>query len=125
MTARLIAVSVFALLFTTGCSTIINGKRQIVSINSNVAGAQVTVNGMPVGQTPFAGQVERSSKAIVQLSKEGYVTKTMTMDTTFEPIFWGNIISGGFIGSTTDGVSGAMYKYAPATIQVDLEKKPN
>ena len=125
MKTLVIAVSVLVLLATTGCSTIVNGKRQIVSINSNVAGAQVTVNGMPVGQTPFAGEIERSSKAIVQLNKEGYVTKTMTMDTSFEPIFWGNIISGGFFGSTTDGVSGAMYKYAPATIQVDLEKKPN
>ena len=123
MKSLLIALTGLVLLATTGCSTIVNGKHQIVSINSNVADAQITVNGKPVGKTPFTGEIERSSKALIQVSKEGYETKTVTMDTSFEPIFWGNILCGGGIGSTTDAVSGSMYKYAPSTIQIDIAKK--
>ncbi|MEI7841748.1 MAG: PEGA domain-containing protein [Gallionellaceae bacterium] len=123
MKALLIAVSTLVLLSATGCSTIVNGKKQVVTINSNVTEADVTVNGKPVGKTPFTGEIERASKALVQVSKEGFETKIITMDTSFEPIFWGNILCGGGIGSTTDGVSGAMYKYAPSTIQVDMTKK--
>jgi RNA processing factor Prp31 len=35
------------------------------------------------------------------------------MTTTLEPWFLGNIIFGGLIGSTTDGLSGAVHEYAP------------
>lgn len=115
--------AISALLLTTGCSTIVNGKTQSVSINSNVSDADIKVNGVKVGKTPFTGALERSSKAIVEVSKDGYESKTVTLDTAFEPIFWGNIIVGGVFGSTTDASTGSMYKYAPATVQVDLVKK--
>lgn len=123
MKALIIAVSALALLATTGCSTIIKGKDQVVTINSNVEDAQITVNGVPVGKTPFTGPILRNSKTVVGVSKDGYVTKNVTLDTSIEPIFWGNIIIGGVLGSTTDASTGSMYKYAPATIQIDLEKK--
>lgn len=125
MKALLVAVSVVVLFSATGCSTVVNGKKQIVTINSNVADAQVIVDGVLVGKTPFTGEIPRASKAMVQVTKDGYISKTVTMDTNFEPIFWGNILIGGVLGSTTDAASGSMYKYAPGTIQVDLEKKPS
>lgn len=118
--APLLAVLVLAV---TGCSTIINGKTQTVSINSNVRDADITVNGMTVGRTPYAGQIIRGDKTIVTVSKEGYNSKTVTLSTEFEPVFWGNIIFGGVLGSTTDNATGSMYKYAPNTLQIDLEKK--
>lgn len=125
MKSFFLAACVISLPVLTGCSSIVNGKQQTVSINSNVADAQITVNGLPLGKTPYTGPIERSNKALVSVSKEGYVAKTITLDTAIEPIFWGNIIIGGFLGSTTDSATGSMYKYAPATIQIDLEKKPN
>ena len=118
--APLLAVLVLAV---AGCSTIINGKNQIVSINSNVRDANITVNGLALGKTPFTGEMIRGDKTIVTVSKEGYISKTVTLNTEFEPIFWGNIIVGGFFGSTTDAVTGSMYKYSPNTLQIDLEKK--
>lgn len=123
MKVLLIAVSALTLLAATGCSTIVKGKDQVVTINSNIEDAQITVNGVPVGKTPFTGPILRDSKTVVSVSKDGYVTKTVTLDTAIEPIFWGNIIIGGVLGSTTDMSTGSMYKYAPATIQIDLEKK--
>jgi len=110
-------------LAVAGCSTIINGKTQTVSINSNVRDANITANGLAIGKTPFTGEMIRGDKTVVTVSKEGYISKTVTLSTDFEPIFWGNIISGGVIGSTTDAATGSMYKYAPNTLQIDLEKK--
>ncbi len=107
----------------SGCSTLVNGSSQSVSINSNVQDAQVTWNGAPIGKTPLTVQVKRGSSAQITVSKDGYISKTITADTSIEPIFWGNVIFGGVLGSTTDGVNGNMYKYAPATLQIDLEKK--
>jgi hypothetical protein len=118
-----LAVSVLILSAISGCSTLVNGSSQSVSINSNVSDAQVTWNGAPIGKTPLTTQVKRASSAQLTVSKDGYETKTITLDTSIEPIFWGNVIFGGFLGSTTDGANGNMYKYAPATIQIDLVKK--
>jgi hypothetical protein len=37
------------------------------------------------------------------------------------PWFWGNIVLGGFVGSTTDGLSGAVYEYSPNQYMVTLQ----
>ena len=123
MKVYLLTASALILLAVSACSTIVNGKVQTVTINSNVSGAEISVNGKPVGQTPFTGLLERSNKTSITVSKDGYIAKTITLDTNIEPIFWGNIIIGGVIGSTTDAATGSMYKYAPGTLEVDLEKK--
>jgi hypothetical protein len=111
------------ILLISGCSTIINGKTQTVSINSNVRDADVVVNGMTVGRTPYSGPIARGDKTVVTVSKDGYLSKSITLSTDFEPVFWGNIIFGGVLGSTTDAATGSMYKYSPNTLQIDLEKK--
>lgn len=108
--------------FMFGCSTIVRGTSQTVSINSNVKGADVIVNGDTVGQTPYTGPIKRSSTTTVTLRKEGYESKTITLNSEIEGVFWGNIIIGGFLGSTTDLASGAMYKYAPATLDIEMAK---
>jgi uncharacterized protein YceK len=106
----------------SGCATIIKGDKQTVSINSNVRGATVLVNGEQVGTTPFTGPIKRKSGTTVTLRKDGFESKSVTMTTEIESVFWGNIISGGGFGSTTDLTTGAMYFYAPATLQVDLQR---
>lgn len=103
-----------------GCATIVKGRTQLVSIDSNVRGAQVLVNGMTVGTTPFNGPIERGASSQVTIRKDGYFPKTITLSTEFEPIFWGNFIIGGVLGSSTDSGTGAMYKYSPTTFQLDL-----
>ena len=103
-------------------STIVKGDNQTVSILSNVKGADIYVNGQMIGQTPYTGPVERADETTVTLSKNGYESKTMTMNTQLEPWFWGNIIFGGFFGSTTDYASGSMNKYSPSTLTIDLDK---
>mgnify|MGYP003432182605 CR=1 FL=1 len=117
-----IASIVYLSLFLSGCASIVNGTSQLVSINSNVKGADVIVNGMTVGTTPYNGPIKRAQSTTVTLQKDGYESKTITLNTEIESIFWGNIIIGGFLGSTTDLATGAMYKYAPATLQIDLDK---
>jgi hypothetical protein len=108
-------------LTVTGCSTIMNGKTQSISVDSNVKGAEVMINQVVVGQTPFVGQAPRGAAPQITVRKEGYESKTVVAETAFEPVFWGNIIFGGVFGSTTDNSTGAMYKYAPATFNVELK----
>jgi hypothetical protein len=115
--------SIGLLLLTTSCSSIINGTKQTVTIDSNVRGADININGTSVGSTPFTGKISRGSSTQVYISKPGYIPKNIILNSDIEPIFWGNIIVGGFLGSSTDYGTGALYKYNPATIIVDLEEK--
>jgi hypothetical protein len=118
--SRFGSLPLLALSLTGGCASIVNGTSQVVTIDSNVRGAEVTVDGMFVGRTPYTGPIKRGSTTSVRVSTQGYQAKTITLSTEIEPIFWGNIILGGFFGSTTDAGTGAMYKYAPATYELAL-----
>ncbi len=89
-------------------------------MNCNVDGAEVYLDGLRIGTTPFSGPVAKS-KGTLMVQKAGYRTSNVALSTTIEPIFWGNIITGGTLGSITDFVSGAAYQYAPASYQVDLQ----
>jgi len=103
-----------------GCATIVAGTQQTISVSSNVDGADVLLDGLKIGTTPFAGPVPKS-KGVLTVQKDGYKSATVALATTIEPIFWGNIIIGGTLGSITDFASGAAYQYAPASYQVDLK----
>ena len=59
---KIILVSSLVIL-ASGCSTIMNGKTQSITVDSNVKGAEVVINQVVVGQTPFTGQAPRGSAA--------------------------------------------------------------
>ncbi len=111
------------MLVFASCSSVVNGKKQMVSIDSNVKGAEVNVNGEIVGKTPFSGKIERGSDTMVTIKKEGYNIKTIMLNDEVAPAFWANglFLYGWSFSSTTDYATGAMYKYSPATYNVELE----
>lgn len=102
-----------------GCATIVKGSDQLVTINSNVSGASIKLDGMEIGKTPFTGKVPKN-KEILEISKAGYKTYNVALSKQLEGMFWGNIIIGGTVGSITDFATGAAYAYAPSSFQIDL-----
>lgn len=112
-----------AIVLLAGCASIVSGTSQVVSVNSNIDQAEVRVNGTTVGKTPYSGQIKRGKDTVVEVSKPGYGTQSTTLSTKLEPIFWGNIIFGGLVGSTTDLATGACWEYAPASVYVNLNQK--
>ena len=91
-----------------------------MTFNSNPDGALVTVNGREVGKTPVVIQLKKGSAQPLTFSKEGYKTASFQMDSELNPWFWGNLVCGGLLGSSTDGLSGAMHKYAPSQYMATL-----
>jgi hypothetical protein len=107
-------------LVLVGCATITKGTRQIVSIGCNVDGADVLLDGVKVGVTPFVGEIAKN-RSTIMISKQGYRSETLALSKSLEGMFWGNIITGGTVGSITDFATGAAYTYAPATYHVELQ----
>ena len=109
--------------FLFGCATILKGSNQPLNVNSNVKGASVYVNNQKVGTTPFTGTIERKKEQHLKVSKPGYETRTLMLDSSIESVFWVNILTGGVFGSTTDFASGSMWKISPNTYNVDLRRE--
>lgn len=131
---RLIALSLLALL-TAGCATLTDGSTQEMSFQSNPEEAVVTVTHRVrdtsaenawqdevrvLGKTPLTLRMDRAEKQSVTFSKEGYKPLTMKLATTLNGYFWGNLVTGGVFGSTTDSMSGAMYEYSQSQYFVTL-----
>lgn len=114
-----------------GCATIVDGKTQIVSISSNIDGADIVIidtkkgTTIKVGTTPFTGAVPRIHHAILKVSKNGYKSTQLAMNTEVNYIFLGGIITGGTTGTTTDYSTGALWRYTPSSYMANLEPVTN
>jgi hypothetical protein len=108
-------LAVVCILISTGCASLIDGRRESVSFSSDPPGAQIIINGKPMGVTPTSIVLERSEygSANVVFKKDGYEDQRATIVTSVNNWFWGNILFGGLIGSSTDAATGAMWKFAP------------
>lgn len=125
MSMRSISIILIVALSTvvTGCATIASGTTQEVTFQSTPAGALVKVNGKPIGETPITVQLDKKADQTLTFEKDGYKTFSTAMTTTTDGWFWGNIIIGGLLGSTTDMASGAINEYAPSQYIVTLEEQ--
>jgi hypothetical protein len=105
----------------SGCATIVDGSSQPVTFNSEPNRAKIFLNGTQVGVTPLTLQVQRSKTTVVVAKKEGYEEQQIPLQTKLNGYFWGNILCGGFLGSTIDYASGSMVEYSPNMYFLSLE----
>lgn len=104
-----------------GCASIITGTNQEVTFHSTPEEATVSVGGKTLGKTPLTTSLKKRSGQSLVFEKEGYKTITLQLETRMNGWFWGNIIFGGLVGSTTDNLSGAVNEYSPNQYMVTLE----
>jgi len=109
---------------SSGCATILDGSSQPVNFNSSPNGARIYVNGMEVGTTPLNMLMKRSKTTMILAKRNGYEDQQLVLQTKTNNAFWGNILSGGFLGSTTDYASGAMIEYSPNMYFITLNPIP-
>lgn len=116
----LIAFAISLGLLFGGCSTIVNGTTQSVSISSDPPGAEVQVDGNPAGNTPISVELKRKNNHLVTIMLEGYQTQQITINKVMSGAVAGNILAGGLIGWGIDASNGSQYKLKPDTIAVQL-----
>ena len=113
MNKILIAFSlVLSTLLLTNCASIVSGSQQELTIDSYPQDTDVYINGSPKGITPLTIKVGRDvTKQRIEIQKEGYQSSPVNLSTKVNPWFWGNIIIGGLLGSSTDSSTGANSAY--------------
>jgi len=109
------AVALVAI-FTTGCATIITDKEQNISVTSSTGQAiDVTVDGK-TASTPGQFTVLRNGQDKVVASTTPGCAPSTPIQKNIAPAFWGNVIIGGFLGSTTDNATGKAYNYQGSVV---------
>jgi len=76
-----------------------------------------------LGTTPLLATIKRGAEQVVVFSKEGFETLSMQLHSGMNNWFWGNILFGGVLGSTTDSATGASREYSPSEYLVTLQPK--
>ena len=117
----IIYLSVISCLFlTTSCATLFTGTKQTVQINSKPPGAKIQIDGIDRGTTPAAIKLKKKSDGqVVTLKLDGYETKTIVPETSFNAVSILNLTNILFWG--IDLLSGAVYKYDPRFYEIELE----
>ena len=111
--------------FATIITTIQGGDE--IKFTSNQSGVGVFLNGNKIGNLNgiFVYKLQRDGHdKIFEFTKPGYKTSKVFVTTTLDPIFWGNAVYGGSIGSSVDSlITKNSRKYTPDQIFVELVKK--
>lgn len=122
LSSKFILPLILLSLLASGCSSIISGTTQKVTITSNINGADVIINGTPVGKTPVTTRVKREKNVHITVRKEGYSDYNSVTETKLDPWFWGNIIIGGVFGSTTDLATGTTHLIEQDHMHIQMEE---
>jgi hypothetical protein len=112
----------------TGCASIVDGTKQVVSVKTisggqDVDGAQCSLkngDGTFYVKTPGTVTVHRDYGALhVDCSKVGYQSGLTTVASSTKGMAFGNLLFGGLIGVGVDAADGAAYDY-PSLITVPM-----
>lgn len=100
------------ILLTNGCASVMTTDTQSINVTtSNNKPAEITVDDKTV-TAPGMVVVLRDGKDKVVKSKTDGCDNATPVKKSITPVFFGNIVIGGLLGSTTDGVTGKMWDYA-------------
>lgn len=121
ITKKAIAALLISALFLQSCATIFTGSRDRIYFKTNVEGASVVKDGNTLCKTPCSALVKRSlSSQEVEISKEGYETKYVPLQKSFNAVSILNLLDIIFWG--IDLLTGAVIKYDPKHYNVELVK---
>lgn len=107
------AIPCFLLAVSTlsGCASILNDQTQQVNVRtSNGATVKGTVNGA-IFTAPSTVSLTRENKNKIFMTETQGCDRETVLEKSVDPKFFGNILIGGLLGSTTDASTEKMWKY--------------
>lgn len=122
-------LTAFACILLPGCATIFEGTSQSVTIVTDPAGADCTVDrkGTRVGQvnpTPGSIHIDKSKEDLsIHCEHVGYVVTNVADSPKFQGTTFGNIVAGGLVGVVVDAASGANFQYPP-DVRITMAPEP-
>ncbi len=121
----LAGITTHAFGFATAMQVIKGGDTIVFS--SNTDSYDIYLNNQPVGRSngsAFIYKVPRDGKPkVFTFKKAGYQDTSITLTKSFDNLFWGNLLIGGSVGSSTDSwFTSNSQEYSPNQFFVQLNK---
>ena len=111
-----IALIVALAILSTGCSTIIKGTTETISVNSLEKGTVISVDGAPRGVDAASVSLKKGKTHSLRAEKPGCSSVTTETTETFDPTsLLGILIDFGIFSIPIDLMSGAAWKVEPTT----------
>lgn len=105
------------LTLTTGCASVMTAEQQTITVSTtNNKAIEVTVDDKTT-ETTGAVTVLRDGKDKVVRTKAPNCDTTTVIKKNITPSFFGNIVIGGLLGSTTDASTGKMWDYEDVEVR--------
>jgi PEGA domain len=112
----------------TSCATITRGTHEKLQVNTTPPGANVTLSTGERGVTPARFIKLRRDSFQVTVSKPGYLTTTVNVESrasgTGVAATAGNVVTGAVIGAAVDAGTGAWNSLYPNPVSVQLVPAP-
>ena len=119
-----VALSIGTTLLLPACATITRGTNQTFEVVSEPPEANVVSSTGFTCVTPCKLKVKRRPGFDLTISKPGYETQTVTVESKMSTgggvALAGNAIFGGLIGGAVDGSNGSMNTLTPSPVSVTL-----
>jgi hypothetical protein len=114
-----------AVALLSGCATLFSESTQQVHFTSKPEGAEVILDGQPIGRTPLTHTIDRSTfdRHIVVVRSDGYQVRQFELSKGLNTIALINLSSGTFW--LTDAASGNMIEYSPSAYYLELVPASN
>jgi uncharacterized protein YceK len=107
-----IVMVAMASLMASGCASVMTAETQSINVTtSNNKQAEVTVDDKTITAPGMVVVLRDGKDKVVKSTTEGCDNST-PIKKEVTPVFFGNIVIGGLLGSTTDGATGKMWDYA-------------
>ena len=113
-------VVLFIFLFISSCATIIHGKDQKVTVQTEPIGAQVYVNGKEAGETPVVLTLPRKQDHVLNVALNGYHLETAQLKRSLAGTAVFYLLPGGLLSLMIDSSNGSHYKL-PESVHLALK----
>lgn len=104
----------------SGCATIVNGRTQKVTVQTEPSGATASVAGVGSFTTPAVIPLDRDTDHVITFTKAGFHDRSVTLKRRLSGWAFGNIIFGGIIGIVIDAATGDWWYFDPETFIMNM-----
>lgn len=120
---QLMAFTVIVAMIAPGCATLFGSTKAQVYTSSDPKGADVYVNGVRMGTTPFTLNLAKNQEYMIEFKKEGYKTIGQKINSKVGAGWVILDVLGGLVPIVIDAATGNWKKLDQEQVNVMLEKE--
>ena len=109
-------IVVMVLVFCSGCCSLFRESSQLITVDSNIQGAEVKV-GDAIGTTPFSLKIPKGKEYVITVNPNGK-SQSRLLERRVDGLYWVNILW--WPALIIDAITGKMFVYDPTSYKFEF-----